>query len=126
MAAETHTDRTAKTLPALIMASVARYPERPALWRYVDTRFEPVTYGALAVAAATISRRLIEHGIAPEQRIAIAITDRFTWGVAYLGILFSGATAVPIDPLLKPAEIGAILEDADVSLIIHDGRIERS
>lgn len=111
------------TLPALIMATVSHRRDQPALWRFVDVRFEPVTYGALAGAASRIARQLAQHGIKPEDRIAIAVTDRFSWGIAYLGILFCGATAVPIDPLLKPVEIGAIINDADVALIIHDGRI---
>lgn len=124
MAGEIPDGNTGQTLPALLMASVALHPERPALWRFVDARWEAVTYGALAAAAAHIARRLAEHGIGPEQRIAIAITDRSSWGVTYLGVIFSGATAVPIEPLLKPPEIGAILHDADVALIIHDGRID--
>lgn len=112
------------TLPALIVATVSRRRTQPALWRFVDARFEPVTYGALARAASRIARYLTQGGIKPEDRIAIAVTDRFSWGIAYLGVLFSGATAVPIDPLLKPSEIGSILEAADVARIIHDGRID--
>ena len=124
MTADEHSGAPPLTLPALIMTSVAHRPNQPALWRCVDARFEPVTYRALALAAWRIARQLTERGITPQARVAIAVTDRFSWGVSCLGVLFSGATAVPIDPLLKPAEIGSILNDADVALILHDGRID--
>lgn len=99
-------------------------PGTPALWRWVDVRFEPVTYAELIGAAAAIANRLTRLGIKPEERVAIAVTDRFSWSVTYIGVLFSGATAVPIDPLLTPPEIRGILDDAEVALILHDGRID--
>lgn len=99
-------------------------PERPALWRYVDVRFEPVSYGALMHAADAIARQLCDHNVGPNHQVGIAITDRFTWAVIFLGIQFSGATAVPLDPLLRPGEIASVVESAEASLLIHDGRID--
>ena len=117
------TDRSPGTsIPGLLGAAARKRLKAPALWRWLDGRFQPVTCGALLLAADEIAQRLRAKGAGPDRRIAIAITDRFSWAVAYLGVLFSGGTAVPIDPTLKPGEIRMILTDADVSLVIHDGK----
>ena len=115
---------SAATIPEVLVASGRRAPDAPALWRYVDVRFEPVTYRELVVAAASMAERLAARGAGPGKQVAVAITDRFTWGVTFLGVLFSGATAVPIDPLLKPGEIESILESSEAVLTVHDERIE--
>ena len=91
---------TGDTIPELLLATAKRAPERPALWRYVDAKFEPVTYCGLINAAYEIAQRLSKNGVVREQQIALAVTDRFAWGVCFLGILFTGSTAVPLDPLL--------------------------
>ncbi len=113
-----------ETVPAMVAASARRYWKRPALWRWVDVGFEPVTYGELLTAVSALAARLKDKGSGPGKRVAVAITDRFGWGVAYLGVLFTGATVVPIDPLLTGSEIGPILSDADVAMVVHDGRID--
>lgn len=112
------------TIPALLGETARRSPGSPALSRYVSGRFVSLSYGQLFAAAGRMAERLCAQGAAPERRVAIAVTDRFEWGVSYLGVLFSGATAVPIDLQLTPPEINGILSDADVSLVIHDGRID--
>lgn len=117
------TDQLSSTsVPGLIGAVARERRNAPALWRWLDSRFQPVTYGDLLLAAGEIAGKLRAKGAGPDRRIAVAVTDRFSWGIAYLGVLFSGAAAVPIDPMLKPAEIGMILAEADVSLIIHDAK----
>ncbi|GAB4318181.1 MAG: AMP-binding protein [Candidatus Zixiibacteriota bacterium] len=116
--------KSGDTVPALLLASALRAPERPALWRYVDVRFEPVGYGALMRAADRIARQLQGRGIQRGQQVVLAITDRFTWAVAFLGVQFSGATAVPVDPLLRPGEIVSIVKTAEAALLIHDGCID--
>lgn len=112
------------SIPAMLLESARRHAQRFALWRWVDVKFEPITYAELLGAAAVIGRRLNAQGMGPGTRVAIAVTDRFSWSVTYIGVLFSGATAVPIDPLLTAPEIRGILADADAGLILHDGRID--
>lgn len=124
MLAQRPTIESAVTIPELLVASAHRSPDAPALWRYVDVRFEPVTFRQLILAAGLLGEELARRGARSGTQVAVAITDRFTWGVAFLGVLFSGATAVPIDPLLKAGEIESILESSEAILTIHDRRID--
>ncbi|MEW5701204.1 MAG: AMP-binding protein [Candidatus Zixiibacteriota bacterium] len=109
------------TIPELILTSTLRWPARPALWRWRDGALTSVSYGALVGAAVQLSQRLRTYGAGPDRRVGIWVPDRFSWGVAYLGVLWSGATAIPVDPLLTPGEARAILEEADPSLLITAG-----
>lgn len=108
----------------LIAATARDRLNEPSLWRWNEGRFQPLTYAELLHAASSIGGQLAAVGARPDTRVALAVSDRFTWAVAYLGVLFSGATVVGIDPALKPGEIGMILTEAEVSLVVHDGRID--
>jgi long-chain acyl-CoA synthetase len=113
-------DRPVTSIPAFIAESAARWVDQPALWRWVDARFEPVSYGSLVSAAACLAGRLLQHGAAPGQRVAIRHGDRFAFGVTYLATLWTGATAVPLDPMLTPVEVSGILADSEAALFVTD------
>jgi long-chain acyl-CoA synthetase len=108
------------SIPALIARSAARWPDRHGLWRWVDSRFEPVTYAAFCTAVARLADRLKEAGAGSEHRVAVRITDRFSFALAYLATLWTGSTAVPLDPLLTATELTAILHDADCTFLVTD------
>lgn len=112
--------RPVVSIPAFIHEAATRWHNLPALWRWVDARFEPVTYAELINAVARLSARLQERGAGPGTRVAIRHADRFTFGVTYLATLWTGATAVPLDPMLTPTEVSGILADAEASLYITD------
>jgi len=109
------------TIPELIFDTACRWPDRPALWHWRDGGFVPVSYGSLVEAITRLSRRLRDYGAGPDRRVGIWVSDRFSWGVTYLGVLWTGATAVPIDPLLTPREVAAILVEAEPTLLVTDG-----
>ena len=114
----------ATSIPRLLAEAAQQHLEQPALWRWTEGCFQPVTYRALLMAAHEVGLKLREKGAGPNRRVALAIADRFSWAIAYLGVLDCGATVVPIDPMLKPGEIDMIWTEAEVSLVLHDGKIE--
>lgn len=116
----TFLNRPVTAIPAFIAESAARWHNLPALWRWVDARFEPVSYASLMGAVARLAAQLHELGAKPGQRVAIRHNDRFTFGVAYLATLWTGATAVPLDPMLTPVEVSGILQDSESVLYATD------
>lgn len=108
------------SIPAFIHEAAVRWHNLPALWRWVDARFEPVTYAALMNAVSRLASRLEEHGANVGTRVAIRHGDRFTFGVTYLATLWTGATAVPLDPMLTPTEVSGILADSEAALFVTD------
>lgn len=115
-------DRPVVSIPAFLAEAAAKWRNQPALWRWVDARFAPVSYGALFPAVAALAARLTDQGARPGVRVAIRHGDRFAFAIAYLAVHWSGATAVPLDPMLTPVEVTGILHDADAALLIVDTR----
>src|SRR5690606_9368451 len=65
-----------------------------------------------------LARRLSEHGIGVESRVALSLDRSPEMLVGLLGILKAGAAYVPIDPD-HPAERRAwVLEDAGISAVV--------
>ncbi len=118
--ATTFLKRPVTAIPAFIAESAARRPQSPSLWRWVDARFEHVSYASLLCAVARLAGRLSAAGARPGVRIAVRHNDRFTFGVTYLATLWTGATAVPLDPMLTPVEVSGILSDSDSVLYFTD------
>lgn len=56
--------------------------------------------------------------------IGIISENRPEWGIAYLAILASGKTVIPIDANLKPLEIEFIIENSQLSVIFVSEKYE--
>jgi long-chain acyl-CoA synthetase len=96
----------------LIERRVREYPDRAALGVTDGEKFSFASYGEVWQMAGRIAGGLLRRGISPGDRVGILLTDRATWALSYLGILRSGAIAVPLDNLQKPHEWAAVLAEA--------------
>jgi len=105
------------TLPGLIAQTVRRQPDGIALQWREDDQLKRITYGQLWSRVEALVRALLANGLGPEDHLGIWSENRWEWVVAYLAILRTGATVVPLDALQKPHEIRHILVDAGVRLI---------
>ncbi len=56
--------------------------------------------------------------------VGLLAENRPEWAIAYLAVIASGKTAVPIDANLKPNEQASIINLADLKLIFVSGRFE--
>src|SRR5579871_3091906 len=101
-----------------IVARGARdYPTHPAL----IFRDQPISYGELAVITRRLAAGLADLGVRQGDRVALLLPNcpPFVYGYYAVGML--GATVVPANPLLKPAELQYIYRDATVKLVITAG-----
>jgi long-chain acyl-CoA synthetase len=90
-------------------ALVEHRPERRHLgWADLDS------------AADAIGRALSGRGLVAGQRVAIVMANRVDLPIAYFGILRGGMVAVPMNPRSTTGEIGRMLEDAKVKLVLCD------
>ena len=103
---------SARNLVDLLDASSRQFPHRNAV---VDTAGAAVTYAELDAQSGALARFLIDRGVRPGARVAIAIPKSLEAIVAFFGVMKAGAAYVPLDAM-GPLDRGRrIIEDADVS-----------
>jgi long-chain acyl-CoA synthetase len=74
-----------------------------------------LTYASLHFMARQIAGALRARGIGRGSRVVLSCPNVPYFPAAYFGILQAGATVVPINVLLKPAEIAFHLRDAEAA-----------
>jgi long-chain acyl-CoA synthetase len=82
-----------------------------------------LTHAELQRRADAFAERLRELGVSAGDRIAVAISNRWTFAVALLGGWKLGATVAPIDPLLKRDERAPILSDLAPRLLVESSDV---
>ena len=74
-------------------------------------------------AASGVASALQARGIQPGDKVSLLIPNVPDFTIAYFGILYAGATVVPINVLLKRREIAYLIEDTaakDFALAFHE------
>lgn len=87
---------------SLNLVTTARdHPDRAALRG--DTN--ELTYAEFDGAAARFATFLDRAGVAPGDRVGVMLPNSPAFAVVFYGILYRGAVAVPMNPLLKAGEV---------------------
>ena len=106
--------RDSTLLPELIACSAERSPEAPVLAYGKNT----LQYSELHDAVTKFSDGLIGLGLQRGERVAIYLEKRFETVIASFGAPAAGGVFVPLNPLLKPEQVGYILRDCNVRVLI--------
>jgi long-chain acyl-CoA synthetase len=107
------------TLPQMLRISCERYGERPCLTIYEPDRIS-LSYNESKQRAEAVARWLYSKGIRRGDKVAVTGKNSPEWAAAYLGVLFAGATVVPIDYQLKDEEIELLVKTARVRILFVD------
>lgn len=101
-------------LHQLIQASASRAPDSSALTFGQDT----LSYGELEGLVGSVANGLLQLGLSRGERVAIYLDKRFETVAAFFGASAAGGVFVPINPILKPEQVGHILRDCNVRALI--------
>ncbi|PJM91998.1 non-ribosomal peptide synthetase [Streptomyces sp. CB01373] len=82
-----------------------------------------LTYGELNTRANRLAHALIDRGVGPEQRVALALPRSAEQVVAVLAVLKAGGAYLPVDPQYPAARIAYLLQDARPALLVTTSRI---
>jgi acyl-CoA ligase (AMP-forming) (exosortase A-associated) len=91
-----------------------RAPDAPA----VSYRTDTLTYAQLWAEARRCGAVLAGLGVAREDRAAIFLEKRFETVVAMLGTSVAGGAFVPVNPLLKPAQVAHVVRDSGARVLV--------
>lgn len=107
------------TLPEMYRITVYRYGSRPCF-----TVFEPdrvtLTYKEALVRIQAVARWLYSKGVRKGDKVVVTGKNSPEWAVAYLGVLFAGATVVPLDYQIKNDETDALIKASHAKMLFVD------
>ncbi|GAA5203707.1 AMP-dependent synthetase/ligase [Streptomyces thinghirensis] len=100
-------------------AEAYRYPVPSASGGGPDD-WKSLTWGQAAERVYAIAAGLIELGIQPQQRVALASSTRLEWILADLGIMCAGAATTTVYPQTNADESAYILSDSESRVLIAE------
>lgn len=106
-------------LSELVRAARAADGRKPALIPAAGG--DPVDYARFDAEVDRVAGHLRGRGLAPGDRVVVAMPNSPAFCFAYFGILRAGGIAVPVDPELSGRELRRILEDCEPALAVSAG-----
>ncbi|MCH9004550.1 MAG: acyl-CoA ligase (AMP-forming), exosortase A system-associated [Proteobacteria bacterium] len=106
----------------LVLASAETRPSNPALIKGDNVLY----YEELGSELANTGEGLACIGVLPGDRVAVYLNKRVEAVLAYFGVSYAGAIFVPINPILKPAQVRHILIDCDVKVLVTTAALAAS
>lgn len=101
-------------LPHLIQCSADRDPAAPAL----RDGARLLNYGELAGQVQALAHGLLALGLGRAERVGIYLDKRLETVVASFAAPAAGGVFVPINPILKAEQVGFIVRDCEVRVLI--------
>ena len=107
-------------LSVILRESARRDPDKTAVI-FGDRK---VSYAELDAAADRAAAGLLRHA-SPGDRVALMLPNRVEFLECYFGILKAGLVAVPMNPLLKAAEVAHIVTDSGARVVVGRRPVRR-
>lgn len=107
---------------AQILGAADRFPDRTAIEVVRTAGLETRSYRDLALEAGQFAAWLAGQAVAPGDRAAILADNSADWIAAYLGTLWIGAVAVPLDTAYKAGQVRTVLESSGAKLLFTTPR----
>ncbi|MEN8650506.1 AMP-dependent synthetase/ligase [Streptomyces sp. 21So2-11] len=100
-------------------AEAYRYPV-PAVSGQGPDNWKSLSWGQAAQRVYAIAAGLIELGVGPEERVALASNTRVEWILADLGVMCAGAATTTVYPSTNAEESAYILADSESRVLIAE------
>jgi long-chain acyl-CoA synthetase len=104
---------------SILAGAAKRYGERTA---FIHGKTQ-LTYAETYLAACRFANALAGQGIGRGDTVAVHLPNCLPYAVAYYGILMSGATFSPANPLLPPDDLAAQLADCGAIAVVTFGPV---
>jgi acyl-CoA synthetase (AMP-forming)/AMP-acid ligase II len=102
------------TFPALLAANVQVHGSKSVL--VTDAR--GITHGDLDVESRAHAGRLVAAGVGKGSRVGLLAPNGIEWAIAAAAVMRIGAALVPLSTLLRPPELHAQVQVADISHLV--------
>lgn len=105
-------------IPQMVARRAAALGDKVALQIWRKDGYHRLTYRELGRQVAALAGGLRGIGVRAGDRVGVLAENRPEWAVAYFAAQACGGIALPLDALLKPPEIAAIVQDAGAKVVI--------
>lgn len=100
------------SLSEKLIEIVKKAPDKIALQIKKVAGYEKYTYQDVYDYTQKVAKSLVALGIKKNDHVAIFLENRPEWVFIYFGILFAGATVIPLDPQSTPDELKYFLANS--------------
>jgi acyl-CoA synthetase (AMP-forming)/AMP-acid ligase II len=107
------------TLGDLLLRAAAERPEHPALV-FPEARR---SFAEMAEGAIRQARALRALGVGPGDHVGVLLPSSIAYVEAVFGIALLGAVAVPVNARYRATELGYVLRDADLKVVLATGEV---
>src|SRR5690242_5413582 len=101
-------------LHQLVYDTTRRVPDLAAL----SYKEQSLDYDSLSREIEAAARALVGLGLKRGERLGIYLEKRIETVIAMFGAAAAGCVFVPINPILKPRQVGYILRDCNVRAVV--------
>ncbi len=112
--------RAHESLTTLLDQMAERHDLKVALQRVEKEGLSRLSYRDLRESALRFAGLLRSAGVLPKDRVLLSGSNHPSWPVAFFGIQYAGATAVPFDPKLELAAVRVISEASRARVLVCD------
>ena len=98
----------------IVSLSSQQFADKVAL----DDNKQQLTYQQLKQAVDMLADYFIELGLQPNSRIGIYLPKQVEAVISFLAASRAGLVFVPINPLLKPAQVSYIAQNCNIELLV--------
>lgn len=87
----------------------------------VHDKHGTLSAAGFAAEVRALAARLRELGLSPGDRVAVFLPKEPVTACAFYAASAAGGVFVPVNPVLKPAQVAHILDDCDVRVLVTSG-----
>ena len=113
-------EQRAVSVGHLFRDRVAKSPDREA-FRYPEGEDWPsLTWSQTKDRAYALAAGLIDLGVEPEERVALASSTRIEWVLSDLAVMCAGAATTTIYPTMLSDDVAFVITDSDSRVVIAE------
>ncbi|HVU03916.1 MAG TPA: AMP-binding protein [Polyangiaceae bacterium] len=113
-----------ETLATLLTEMATRFDLAVALQRTEAEGLSRITFREWRSRSLACAARLAELGVKPGDRVVLAAANHPAWAIAFFGIQYAGATAVPVDAAIEAGPAGNIVRASRAKVLLCDGPVD--
>jgi long-chain acyl-CoA synthetase len=112
------------TLSSLVDQMAERHEHAMAFGRLEEDGIARTTYLDVQARSNAIAARLAALGVKKGDRVVLSAHNHPDWPLSFLGIIRAGATAVPVDPAMDPAQFANVVHESEARVVLWDAKVE--